>query len=109
VHKIWYIAFLALLSYVILCDYNPVYKAFPESSLGLVISIPEVVLIVWVVTFALDEIRKFETTDRKIFKAKLYSYLYDIWNGLTLAALFLFFVSLVLRFIPNPQCFLAAR
>ena len=40
-----------------LCDFSPLYLTSNTKSLGLAISIPEVVLIIWVTTFLLDEIR----------------------------------------------------
>jgi hypothetical protein len=52
--KSFYILFLTLFSYVMLCDFYPVNNGDPTTSLGLAISIPEIVLIIWVATFAVD-------------------------------------------------------
>jgi hypothetical protein len=49
--------FLVLLSYVVLCDFSPINQADPTTSLGLAISIPEILLHIWVVTLAIDEFR----------------------------------------------------
>ena len=52
-------AYLTLFSYVILCDFSQVKQPnYYSTSKGLVISIPEVVLIIWTITFGLDEIRQ---------------------------------------------------
>jgi hypothetical protein len=49
-----------LFSYVILCDFFPVTaEGFPATRIeSIKISLPELVLIIWTVTFAADEIRK---------------------------------------------------
>ena len=49
--------FLILLSYVVLCDFSPINQANPVTSLGLAISIPEIILHIWVITLAIDEFR----------------------------------------------------
>ena len=40
---------------------------------------------------------------------KLQSYVTDIWNVLDLATIGLFLIGTILRFIPNPKTFEAAR
>ena len=51
--------FLILFSYVLLCDFYPLTASGnPVTRLNIAISIPEVILIIWVITFALDEIRE---------------------------------------------------
>ncbi len=51
--------FIFLFSYVILCNFYLINENKNYySTLGLSISIPEVVLIIWVITFLLEEIRK---------------------------------------------------
>ena len=40
----------------------------PATTLGLAISIPEIILIVWVATFAAELFRKVSTTTTKTFK-----------------------------------------
>ena len=52
---------------------------------------------------------KFQVVDRKIFKAKIKTFFNNIWNNNLTAAILLYFLSMILRFIPNDQCFLAAR
>lgn len=47
-----------MFSYVLLCDFNELYKADFDTSEGLAIAIPEVILIIWVTTFALELFRK---------------------------------------------------
>ena len=56
--KAAYLLYLILFSYVILCDFYPLYQANELTSRGLAISIPEIVLIIWTFTFGLDEIRQ---------------------------------------------------
>ena len=51
--------FIFLFSYVILCNFYMINENQNYySTLGLSISIPEVVLIIWVFTYLLEEIRK---------------------------------------------------
>ena len=48
-----------LFSYVLLCDFSPINEPVnPKTSLGLAISIPEIVIIIWVFTFGIEEIRQ---------------------------------------------------
>lgn len=57
--KAFYLMFLFLFSYVIMCNFHPIDKQkFNETTLTLPLSIPEIVLIIWVSTFFLEEIRK---------------------------------------------------
>ena len=51
---------MVLYSYVILCDFFPINfkEGVYETHLGLAISIPEIVLIFWVATYALEEMRQ---------------------------------------------------
>ena len=56
-----YYGFLILFSYIILCDFWPVdyvYESKSSANFGMLISVWEVVLIVWVLNFLLDEIIK---------------------------------------------------
>lgn len=102
--------FLLLFSYVLLCDFFPLNSPQKRlTHLGLAISIPEVVLIIWVSTFFIEEVRKFYMHESKIFKSKLKYYALQNWNIIGIVALTLFFAGLALRFIPNESCFLAAR
>ena len=57
--KLSYVLFLTLFSYVLLCDFSPVNQPVnPSTSKGLAISIPEVIIIVWVFTFIVEDIRQ---------------------------------------------------
>jgi hypothetical protein len=104
-----YLLFLILFSYVILCDFNKISKPNKETSVNLKISIPEVVLIIWVFTFALDEFRRFKNNERMLLKSKIKDFLFDFWNALDIIALFGFIIGLILRFIDDDGCFLAAK
>jgi hypothetical protein len=101
--------FLVLFSYVMLCDFYPFQRANPVTSLGLPISILEIVLIFWVITFTIDEVRVFHNIERNIFKAKLIFFFTNYINVIKLAALFFFYVGIVLRFSPCDNCYQAAR
>lgn len=108
--QVFFFMFLILHSYVLLCDFYPIDNpGNPATSLGLSISIPEIVLIIWVITFAIDKIREFMVNERKVFKAKLKMFLLDSDNILDAFAIFGFLVAEILRFIPNQDCYLAAR
>lgn len=70
-----------LLSYVTLCDFHPIYMTDANTSLGLVISIPEVVLIIWFCTLAMDEVRKVSLTPLTMsILSKLYSILSVVYH-----------------------------
>ena len=70
---------------------------------------PEIVLIIWVSVFTLEEIRKYVLNESKVIKGKLKSQFFHNWNWIGLLAIFLFFTGITLRFIPDRDCFLAAR
>jgi hypothetical protein len=60
--------FLVLFSYVILCDFFPIYaKGFEETRLGIKISILEVILIIWIISFTFDEIREVNYSTKHTF------------------------------------------
>lgn len=103
-----YIGYLILYSYVILCDFNPIYQANTYTSQGLVVSIYEVILISWTFLFLIEEIKQIYN-ERNSFFVKLFSHFSNFWNKIDLIALVLFIVGIILRFIPNDDCFTAAR
>lgn len=50
---------MILYSYIILCDFFPINSTgIYDTNFGMDISIPEIVLIVWVATYALEEMRQ---------------------------------------------------
>ena len=53
-----FILFLLLFSYVVVCDFYPIPTNKNQTNLGLVISVPEIVLIIWVSFFAVDELQE---------------------------------------------------
>ena len=103
--------YLILFSYVILCDFYPIYNnRNKQTSLGLPISVPEVVLIIWTTTFLFEEISQFLNSERKLIKARFLTFFTDFWNLIDQMALFFFIVAIILRFIPYSYNFyLAAR
>ena len=76
---------------------------------GIYISAPEIVLIIWVFTFAMEKVHKFLHVDRSLFKAKVREFFFEMLTVFDLAAIGGFFVAEILRFIPSEKCYLAAR
>lgn len=76
---------------------------------GLLISVPEIVLIVWILTFALEKVREFTRIERSMTHAKMREFFFDQSTLFDLAAICGFFIGEILRFIPNQNCYLAAR
>ena len=73
-------------------------------------SVPEIVLITWVSTLTLEELRKCLNNSAKIIKGKWLSYVFQNWNIIGIAAIFFYYIGLILRLIPNSaRCFTAAR
>ena len=103
--------FLLLFSYVILCDFNTIGKSVNKDTNNsyLPLSILEIVLIIWVFTYFCEEFRKFIMNETKLIWPKFKNYFFQNWNGLTMLSIILYFVAIILRFIPNDSCFLAAR
>lgn len=106
--------FLFLFSYVLLCDFDQIDKRSKRfqntySLYSISISIPEIILIIWVSVFTLEEIRKCIKNESNVWKGKLKGYLLNNWNSVTVVSILLFFIGITLRFIPNEKCFLAAR
>jgi hypothetical protein len=58
--KLFYILFLLLFSYVILCDFKEIDYSEIKDTDDLPITIYEIILTVWVFTFLVDEIRQVE-------------------------------------------------
>ena len=48
--------YLILFSYVMVCDFYPIPTLSNPTNMGLNISIPEIVLIIWVFSIATDEL-----------------------------------------------------
>ena len=106
----FFILFLILFSYVILCDFYPIHNTTNMwVKQGIYISAPEIVLIIWVFTFAMEKVHKFLHVDRSLFKAKVREFFFEMSTVFDLAAIGGFFVAEILRFIPSEKCYLAAR
>ncbi|CAF0977505.1 unnamed protein product [Brachionus calyciflorus] len=105
-----YLMFLILFSYIMLCDFYPVdIIGKRETKFNTYISVLEIVLIIWILTFTCEEIRQFYLNENRVAKAKIKSFLFDFKNMLEIIGLCLFYVGMILRFIPNYKCYLAAR
>jgi transient receptor potential cation channel subfamily M protein 7 len=109
-HSLFYFLFLILFSYVLLCDFYLINRS-PDSttSLGVYISVPEIVLIIWVFTFAVDKVREFALNERKVLSARLKDYFLGSQNIFDALAICSFALAEILRFIPDQNCYLAAR
>ncbi|CAH1797575.1 unnamed protein product [Owenia fusiformis] len=84
------VVFLLLFSYLLLIQFKPT------------CSYLEIVIIAWVVTITAEEIRQARIS-------KHYHYLGDCWNWLDIINIGLFFLAVVLRFLPFNKTFEAAR
>ena len=47
-----------LFSYIMLCDFFPVATEMKDLNLGIGISVPEIILIIWIILYTIDEIRQ---------------------------------------------------
>lgn len=109
-NQILLVMFLLLFSYVMLCDFYPTYVTNNQTtSLGLSISIPEVILIFWVTSYAVEEIRQLIQSENRFIKKKIKFYVNDLLNMIEMGALALFLIGMVLRFIPDRGCYIAGR
>lgn len=101
-HNLFHLLFLILLSYVVLCDFKQIDKID-------IISPQEIVLIIWVLSYGLEEIRRFSVIKTSKIKAKWHYYIKQNWNLIGIFAIVFFILVMILRFIPNSDCFRAAR
>ncbi len=134
--SVFYLAFLALFSYVLLCKFN--YNSDDADSIepnmttsllfrnssdneladdklaGSMPSFSEFFLIFWVISFIVDEIYQFHFSEgRNKFKSKILKYMDNIWNYFDICGCFIFIIAICLRFIAifirNENVFIAAR
>jgi hypothetical protein len=87
-----------------LCDFYPINQSnvvYPK--------IPETILIIVFFSYFVEEVRKVITYDNKLIRKKIYSYLNEFLNGAQMLGIILFIVGIILRFIPDDDCYLAAR
>ncbi len=100
-----------LFSYVILCDFYPIGRnSKSKTNSRLPISVLEVILIIWIGTIFIGEIRTFSINENKVIKAKFKKFFNNSWNTIEYCAVILFTIGLILRFIPNSyDSYLAAR
>ncbi|ESO08545.1 hypothetical protein HELRODRAFT_190762 [Helobdella robusta] len=103
-----YFAFLLLFGVILLTNFFPVYGKQSNQ----VIPIEEIILIAWVSTFLLEEIRQFIVTESSHPGQKLFNYISDPWNVSDIISIATFYIGLTLRFIPTStceRCFYAGR
>ncbi|CAF0729712.1 unnamed protein product [Adineta ricciae] len=134
-----YLIFLTLFSYVFLCDYHPLYrfqsgecfsrdedntenksnsntttimKVTPKRD-NLQIdrrpSVTEIILIIWVFTLLLEEIRQMKTKKIDSTRRKLQMHFSTFWNKMDALSITLFFTACIIRFLPFQQGFCIAR
>ncbi|XP_033624226.1 transient receptor potential cation channel subfamily M member-like 2 isoform X2 [Asterias rubens] len=84
-----YFIFLLLYSYIILVDFT------------VNISIFEYVLIVWVGSLYLEELRQIAQGEANSWRVRFWYWITDYWNMVDLATLLLFAVGIALRFFEN--------
>ena len=106
--KLSYLVFLLLFSYVVLCNYYPIhFEDRKDENVYLEVSIFELILIIWVLSFFLDEIVQYFSSynRRKSQKARLFNWK----NFIDYSAIVLFFSATFLRYFDNEESFLWAR
>ncbi|CAF1256388.1 unnamed protein product [Adineta steineri] len=134
----FHVAFLLLFSYVILCDFYPLYEfksdiCAPANQLERLKnmnvnesttnqqsvsselqkrnrpSVTEIILAGWIFTLLCEEIRQFFSLEARTIRNAITAYFEVFWNRLDMLAIVLFFIGFTLRFIPTTECFCAAR
>ncbi|CAF1365162.1 unnamed protein product, partial [Rotaria sordida] len=150
-HLYSHLIFLLLFSYVILCDFFPLYdlpmnSCLPSDNLakkdccndkddnlsvtsyvstissynvsksvayGLqphkTPSSTEIILVIWVITLVCEEFRQLFAIQTPSTQNAFTIYFKSYWNQLDVVAIILFFVAIVLRYLPISECFCAAR
>lgn len=94
---LFYLLFLLLYSYVILTEFNPVIHS------------SEILLMLWICTLIVEEIRQALFVNRHTFREKLIEYATDPWNIMDMVILVLFLLGIVFRVQPTEDCFAAGR
>ncbi|XP_052253945.1 transient receptor potential cation channel subfamily M member-like 2 isoform X3 [Dreissena polymorpha] len=92
-----YIVFLSLYTYILIFNFTPT------------VSAAEMVLIVWVFTIFMEEVRQVVTSSSTTLFSKLQSYITDTWNIVDIITIGLFIIGIILRFLPYKNTFEAAR
>ncbi|KAH9505775.1 Transient receptor putative cation channel sub M member 2 [Bulinus truncatus] len=94
---ITYMIFLVLYSYILVVQLKPEFH-FMEG-----------ILIFWVVSILMEEIREFLISSAHSVKSKLKTYVSNRWNILDILCILLFVLGFILRFIPDEDFMTAAR
>ncbi|CAH1774148.1 unnamed protein product [Owenia fusiformis] len=92
-----YIVFLLLFSYLMLVSFSPDFN------------IIEIIIIVWVFTIFIEEIRQLLADTSSNFRLKFISYIGDQWNIMDIGTLFLFLSGMILRSLPYEITFEVSR
>uniref|UniRef100_A0A1I8IYQ2 LSDAT_euk domain-containing protein n=1 Tax=Macrostomum lignano TaxID=282301 RepID=A0A1I8IYQ2_9PLAT len=88
---LFYLMFLLLYTYVILTEFNPI------------------MLMIWIGTLIVEEIRQALFVNRHTFREKLIEYATDPWNIMDMVILVLFLLGIVCRVQPTEDGFAAGR
>ncbi|XP_076456247.1 transient receptor potential cation channel subfamily M member-like 2 isoform X2 [Babylonia areolata] len=92
-----YLVFLGLYSYILVVQLSSEFHVL------------EGILIAWVFTIFVEELRQLVTNYAHSISSKVTTYVTDSWNLLDIITIGLFVVGMVLRFIPNDTSFEWAR
>ncbi|XP_070549238.1 transient receptor potential cation channel subfamily M member-like 2 isoform X2 [Ptychodera flava] len=97
-----YIVLLLLFAFFLLTDLRPYGEANSPGTI-------EWIVVVWVTTMVVEEVRQLIARAPKSMKYKAISWISDVWNMLDFAMYLLFAVSFLLHLILPPNVFVAAR
>ncbi|XP_052803928.1 transient receptor potential cation channel subfamily M member-like 2 isoform X2 [Mya arenaria] len=92
-----HLVFLSLYTYILVFTFNTQ------------VSVEEIILIIWVFSFTMEEIRQMVTSSSTTLATKLQSYFTDTWNVVDTMTNMLFIIGITLRFLPYEGTFEAAR
>jgi hypothetical protein len=103
IYNTWFfIMYLLLFSYVLLCDFYPIK--------GTSIKEPEIVVIIWTHLLLCEKIHQFAQIESKLLSTRFTLFFSDYWNIIESIAIVLFMIGMTLRLINNcPNCYIAGR
>ncbi|CAF2170894.1 unnamed protein product [Rotaria magnacalcarata] len=105
-HFIFFFSFLVLFSYVLLVDYLPLnlYGDKRSGIRNLPISISEIVLHIYMLSFIIDELYQFIKS-----KIRPHGYFLNSWNWMDLAGIICYISAFITRFIVGENVFAASK
>ncbi|CAF4349309.1 unnamed protein product, partial [Adineta steineri] len=101
---IFLVLFLGLFSSVLLIDFLPLNIHYGQQSntKNLPLPITEIILHVCVWTLIMEELRLF-------ILMEYHKYISDMWNLINVAAIILYLIAFITRFIPNETFFIISK